>query len=105
MLFRQARAAAIARSLSRQLLMVGTMMDVMSTNTMSFAFPEALRSYVDQRVRSGQYGNTSEYRRELIRRDEEEQAKKYDFPCTASTSFANPALVCRVFVGDSVAPD
>lgn len=48
----------------------------MSTNTMSFALPEALRSYVDQRVRSGQYGNTSEYLRELIRRDQEEQAKK-----------------------------
>jgi antitoxin ParD1/3/4 len=35
-----------------------------------------MRSYVDQRVRSGQYGNTSEYLRELIRRDQEEQAKK-----------------------------
>jgi len=43
---------------------------------MSFALPEALRGYVDERVRSGQYGNTSEYLRELIRRDQEEQAKK-----------------------------
>ena len=42
---------------------------------MSFAIPEALRAYVDQRVRSGQYGNTSEFLRELIRRDQEEQAK------------------------------
>ena len=48
----------------------------MSTNTMSFALPEAMRSYVNQRVASGQYGNTSEYLRELIRRDQEEQAKK-----------------------------
>ena len=48
----------------------------MSSNTMSFALPESLREYVDQRVRSGQYGNTSEYLRELIRRDQEEQAKK-----------------------------
>jgi antitoxin ParD1/3/4 len=48
----------------------------MSSNTMSFALPEAMRSYVDQRVRSGQYGNTSEYLRELIRRDQEDQAKK-----------------------------
>ena len=52
------------------------MIPPMSTNTMSFALPEAMRSYVDQRVRSGQYGNTSEYLRELIRRDQEEQAKK-----------------------------
>lgn len=43
---------------------------------MSFALPKALREYVDQRVRSGQYGNTSEYLRELIRRDQEEQARK-----------------------------
>jgi len=48
----------------------------MSKTTMSFALPEALRSYIDLRVRSGQYGNTSEYLRELIRRDQEEQAKK-----------------------------
>ena len=34
---------------------------------MSFALPDALRSYIDLRVRSGQYGNTSEYLRELIR--------------------------------------
>ncbi len=43
---------------------------------MSFALPDALRSYIDQRVRSGQYGNTSEYLRDLIRRDQEEQAKR-----------------------------
>ena len=43
---------------------------------MSFALPDALRSYIDQRVRSGQYGNTSEYLRDLIRHDQEEQAKK-----------------------------
>ena len=43
---------------------------------MSFALPEEMRSDVDQRVRSGQYGNTSEYLRELIRRDQEEQARR-----------------------------
>ena len=48
----------------------------MSKSTMSFALPEPLRAYVDQRVRSGEYGNTSEYIRELIRRDQEDQAKK-----------------------------
>jgi antitoxin ParD1/3/4 len=48
----------------------------MSAITMSFALPEELRAYIDQRVQSGQYGNTSEYLRDLIRRDQEEQAKK-----------------------------
>jgi antitoxin ParD1/3/4 len=43
---------------------------------MSFALPDELRSFIDQRVQSGQYGNTSEYLRELIRRDQEEQAKR-----------------------------
>jgi antitoxin ParD1/3/4 len=41
---------------------------------MSFALPEELRAYVDERVAAGDYGNTSEYLRELIRRDREEQA-------------------------------
>lgn len=43
---------------------------------MSFALPESLRAYIDERVRSGHYGNTSEYLRELVRRDQEDQAKK-----------------------------
>jgi antitoxin ParD1/3/4 len=50
--------------------------ETMSTTTMSFALPQELRSYVDQRVRSGRYGNTSEYLRDLIRRDQDEQARR-----------------------------
>lgn len=46
----------------------------MSRNTMSFALPESLREYIDARVSNGSYGNTSEYLRELIRRDQREQA-------------------------------
>ena len=41
---------------------------------MSFALPESLREYIDARVRDGSYGNTSEYLRDLIRRDQNEQA-------------------------------
>jgi antitoxin ParD1/3/4 len=47
----------------------------MSKNTMSFALPEAMRSYIDRRVAEGSYGNTSEYIRDLVRKDQEEQAK------------------------------
>ena len=43
---------------------------------MSFALPESLRDYVDARVRSGEYGNTSEYLRDLIRRDQQAQAAR-----------------------------
>ena len=46
----------------------------MSRNTMSFALPESMREYIDARVSDGNYGNTSEYLRELIRRDQREQA-------------------------------
>lgn len=43
---------------------------------MSFALPESMRDYIDQRVAAGHYGNTSEYIRDLVRRDQEEQARK-----------------------------
>lgn len=48
----------------------------MSRHTMSFALPETMRSYIDARVSTGNYGNTSEYIRDLVRRDQEEQARK-----------------------------
>jgi len=41
---------------------------------MSLALPENMSDYVDARVSEGSYGNTSEYLRELIRRDRREQA-------------------------------
>lgn len=43
---------------------------------MSFALPAELRSYIDDRVQSGEYGNTSEYLRELIRRDRQAVAEQ-----------------------------
>jgi antitoxin ParD1/3/4 len=49
---------------------------MVSRNTMSFALPESMRDYVDARVRSGEYGNNSEYLRDLIRRDQQEQAAR-----------------------------
>ena len=48
----------------------------MSRQTMSFALPESMREYIDARVAAGNYGNTSEYIRDLVRRDQEEQAKQ-----------------------------
>ena len=41
---------------------------------MSFALPATMRAYIDERVKSGSYGNTSEYLRDLIRRDQQAQA-------------------------------
>ena len=46
-----------------------------NTSTMNIALPEPMRAYVAERVSAGQYGNTSEYVRELIRRDQREQER------------------------------
>jgi antitoxin ParD1/3/4 len=43
-----------------------------TTGTMNIALPEAMRAYVAKRVGSRQFGNTSKYVRELIRRDQRE---------------------------------
>ena len=41
--------------------------------TMNIALPEPLRAFVAQRVESGDFGNTSEYIRDLIRKDRRDQ--------------------------------
>ena len=40
---------------------------------MNIALTEPMRAYVAQRVASGEYGNASEYVRDLIRKDQREQ--------------------------------
>jgi antitoxin ParD1/3/4 len=47
----------------------------MGQNTLSFALPQSMRAYIDTRVASGHYGNTSEYIRDLIRKDQADEAK------------------------------
>lgn len=44
-----------------------------STPTMNIALTEAMRAYVAERVASGEFGNTSEDIRDLIRKDQQEQ--------------------------------
>lgn len=39
--------------------------------TMNISLPEPLKTFVDEQVARGVYGSTSEYVRELIRRDHE----------------------------------
>ena len=42
-------------------------------NTMNISLPETLKSFVDQQVRSRGYSSSSEYVRELIRKDQDRQ--------------------------------
>lgn len=41
--------------------------------TMNVSLPDELKSYVDEQVGDGGFGSTSEYVRELIRRDKDRQ--------------------------------
>ena len=42
-------------------------------STMNVSLPDELKSYVDDQVGEGGYGSTSEYVRDLIRRDKDRQ--------------------------------
>ncbi|MBL8824664.1 MAG: type II toxin-antitoxin system ParD family antitoxin [Planctomycetia bacterium] len=43
-------------------------------DTLNISLPKVLKRYVQQRVRHGGYGNTSEYVRELIRTEQKQRA-------------------------------
>lgn len=40
----------------------------------TISLPEGMASYIDDRINSGQFGNDSEYFRELVRKDQERQS-------------------------------
>ena len=42
-------------------------------STMNVSLPDELRSFVDEQVTEGRYGSTSDYVRNLIRRDQDRQ--------------------------------
>jgi antitoxin ParD1/3/4 len=42
-------------------------------STMNVSLPDELRAFVDEQVTDGRYNSTSEYVRELIRRDQDRQ--------------------------------
>ncbi|ACP21690.1 conserved hypothetical protein (plasmid) [Sinorhizobium fredii NGR234] len=47
---------------------------VICMGTMNISLPDHLKSFVDEQVAGGGYGSTSEYIRELIRRDQDRLA-------------------------------
>jgi len=42
---------------------------------MNISIPDALKSWAEQRVAEGRYSSTSDYVRDLVRRDQEQQEK------------------------------
>jgi antitoxin ParD1/3/4 len=57
---------------------VGNLMDSkecgVDAKPVNVEMPDALRNFVDERVRNGDYADAGEYLRDLVRRDREQQA-------------------------------
>lgn len=48
---------------------------VMAVTTMNVSLPEEMKRWVEEQGKTGRFGNSSDYVRELIRRDQERQAR------------------------------
>ena len=59
--------------------------------TMNISLPDALKSFVDEQVASRGYGTSSEYVRELIRKDQDRQRLRGLLLGGAATGAAAPA--------------
>lgn len=58
---------------------------------MNVSLPDALKSFVDQQVSAGGYSTSSEYVRELIRKDQERQRLRDLLGAGAASQPAAPA--------------
>lgn len=47
--------------------------------TMNISLPDAMKQWVEEQVQTGRYGNSSDYVRDLVRRDQERAEKKATF--------------------------
>ena len=47
--------------------------------TMNVSLPDKMKQWVEEQVETGRYGNSSDYIRDLVRRDQERAAKKAEF--------------------------
>ena len=43
--------------------------------SMNVSLPKAMKDWIERRVRNGSYANTSDYLRDLVRRDQTEQGE------------------------------
>lgn len=58
---------------------------------MNISLPDALKSFVDDQVKSGGYGTSSEYVRELIRKDQDRLKLRNLLLAGAASTSAAPA--------------
>ena len=59
--------------------------------TMNISLPDALKSFVDEQVAQRGYGTSSEYVRELIRKDQDRQRLRALLLAGAASAPAEPA--------------
>ena len=64
--------------------------------TMNISLPESLRSFVDEQIVRRRYGTTSEYVRDLIRRDRDRQHLR-ELLLAGAASDAGPVADARYF--------
>jgi antitoxin ParD1/3/4 len=60
-------------------------------STMNISLPNSLKSFVDEQVSERGYGTSSEYVRELIRKDQDRQRLRGVLLAGAATASASPA--------------
>lgn len=60
-------------------------------STMNISLPDALKSFVDEQVSQRGYGTSSEYVRELIRKDQDRQKLRSLLRAGAASAPAAPA--------------
>ena len=60
-------------------------------STMNVSLPQALKSFVDEQVNARGYGTSSEYVRELIRKDQDRQRLRALLLAGAASAPAEPA--------------
>ncbi|MFP9139070.1 type II toxin-antitoxin system ParD family antitoxin [Devosia sp. XGJD_8] len=82
--------------------------------TMNVSLPDAMKAWVEEQVQTGRYGNSSDYVRDLVRRDQERAAKLAEFerlvqegidsgisPLTPEEVFANARRKAGVKTSDA----
>ncbi len=57
--------------------------------TMNVSLPDAMKEWVEAQVETGRYGNSSDYVRDLVRRDQERADRKAEFERLIEEGFAS----------------
>ena len=68
-------------------------------STMNISLPETMKSFVDSQVSEGAYGSSSEYLRELIRKEQDRVRLRALILEGASSDLCDPALEAGYFEG------